>query len=127
MMRRALKRGLKRMLASEAGWRSIGTLLRDRGVMVVTYHRVLGEDRRLSGISVEAFTAQMRWLREHCEPIAPADFVSRVGSPRSRRPPVLVTFDDGYRDYHDLAHPVLKALGIPAVCSSRRSSSTRAA
>ena len=28
---------------------------------------------------------------------------------------MLVTFDDGYRDYHDLAYPVLERLSIPAV------------
>jgi peptidoglycan/xylan/chitin deacetylase (PgdA/CDA1 family) len=27
---------------------------------------------------------------------------------------VLITFDDGYRDYHDVAYPVLESLGIPS-------------
>ncbi len=110
----ALKRAVKQTVASRWGWRSLGAVLRAPGVIVLTYHRILGDDRRWSGLPVEEFTAQMQWLREHCEPIAPDALVDRARGPRSTRPAVLVTFDDGYRDYHDLAYPVLDQYGIPA-------------
>jgi peptidoglycan/xylan/chitin deacetylase (PgdA/CDA1 family) len=114
-LRQTVKRGVKRTLSSPAGWRWFGPLLRAPGVIVLTYHRILGADRSLSGLPIEAFAAQMRWVRDNCDPIAPEQLRERTGRPRSARPPLLITFDDGYRDYHDLAYPVLKELGIPAL------------
>jgi peptidoglycan/xylan/chitin deacetylase (PgdA/CDA1 family) len=110
-----LKRAVKRGFASPLGWRLGGPLLRKPGVIVLTYHRILGADRSLVGIPVENFAAEMRWVRDNCDPIRPEAIVERARQPRGARPAVLVTFDDGYRDYHDLAYPVLKALRIPAV------------
>ncbi len=111
-----LKRAVKRSMATQLGWRSLGALVRKPGVIVLTYHRILGDDRSWSGLPVEDFAMQMRWLRAHCDPIAPDALVERAQRPRRLgRPSVLVTFDDGYRDYHDLAYPVLESLGIPAV------------
>jgi len=57
----------------------------------------------------------MRWVRDRCEPIGPEALIDHAKRPSRTRPPVLITFDDGYRDYHDLAYPVLESLGIPAV------------
>lgn len=110
-----LKHAVKRGVSSRWGWRSVGALLRKPGVIVLTYHRILGEDRSWSGLPVERFASQMRWLREHCDPIAVDNLRDEAARPRRARPAVLVTFDDGYRDYHDLAYPVLESLGIPAV------------
>jgi peptidoglycan/xylan/chitin deacetylase (PgdA/CDA1 family) len=111
---RLLKRAVKRSLASSLGWRLAGPLLREPGVIVLMYHRVVGEDRTVRGTPLADFTAQMRWLRSRCDPIRPDELRDRARDGRKGRPAVLVTFDDGYRDYHDLAYPVLKALGIPA-------------
>lgn len=110
-----VKRAVKRTLSSRWGWRSIGSVVRKPGVIVMTYHRILGSERRFEGLPVESFAAQMRWLREHCDPIGPDELVERAERPSRLKPAVLVTFDDGYRDYHDLAYPVLESLGIPAV------------
>jgi peptidoglycan/xylan/chitin deacetylase (PgdA/CDA1 family) len=112
---RVAKQVVKRSVASSLGWRLLGPLLRPPGVIVLTYHRIVDRDRVLPGLPVETFAAQMRWVRQNCDPIEPEAIVERARDPRRVRPAVLVTFDDGYRDYHDLAYPVLKELGIPAV------------
>jgi hypothetical protein len=60
----------------------------------------------------------MRWVRDNCDPIHPDELQARAAAARRRRmskPAVLITFDDGYRDYHDRAYPILKELRIPAV------------
>ncbi|MDB4969228.1 MAG: polysaccharide deacetylase, partial [Myxococcales bacterium] len=112
---RTLKRAVKRTFSSRWGWRSLGPIVRKRGVIVLMYHRILGADRSWDGLPVEKFAAQMRWVRDHCDPIGPEALVERAERPSRVRPAVLVTFDDGYRDYHDHAYPVLESLGIPAV------------
>jgi peptidoglycan/xylan/chitin deacetylase (PgdA/CDA1 family) len=110
-----IKQLIKNTFSSPLGWRVLGPVLRPAGVIVLMYHRILGEDRSLYGLPIELFREQMRWLRDNCDPIAPEDFVARSQRPTRVRPAVLITFDDGYRDYHDLAYPVLKELGIPAL------------
>ncbi len=112
---RLAKQAVKQVIASSLGWRLLASRLRPPGVIVLMYHRILDGDRTLPGLSVDAFAAQMGWIRTNCDPIAIDDLTTRVGDRRQGRPAVLVTFDDGYRDYHDLAYPVLKRLGIPAV------------
>jgi peptidoglycan/xylan/chitin deacetylase (PgdA/CDA1 family) len=112
---RAIKRAFKVSFASPWGWRALGPALRAPGVIVLTYHRIVGDEPSLPGISVAHFAAQMKWLRENCEPIGPDELVDRSRAARRARPAVLVTFDDGYRSYYDLAYPVLKQYGIPAV------------
>ena len=111
----SVKRVIKRAVASPLGWHTAGALLREPGVIVLTYHRILGEDRTLAGVPVENFREQMQFVRAQCDPIGPEELEQRAERPTRMRPAVLVTFDDGFRDYHDLAYPVLKELGIPAL------------
>jgi peptidoglycan/xylan/chitin deacetylase (PgdA/CDA1 family) len=115
MIVRTLKRAVKRTLASRSGWRVLGPVVREPGVIVLTYHRINGSDRRLDGISIEAFERHMKWVRERCNPIEPAEIRDYAGRARTSRPPVVVSFDDGYKDYRELAYPVLERLRIPAV------------
>lgn len=115
MYRELAKQVVKGAFASTWGWRVAGRLVRPPGVIVLMYHRINGADESLPGLSVDMFREEMRWVSEHCEPIRHGELIARASEPRSARPAVLVTFDDGYRDYHDLAYPVLKRFGIPAV------------
>jgi len=109
------KRLVKRAIASSLGWPLMSLSVRKRGVTVLMYHRVTRAGAPFQGLDVTLFREQMRWLRRHCTPIRPEELLQRVRKPGWRRPPVLVTFDDGYRDYHDNAFPVLAELGIPAI------------
>jgi peptidoglycan/xylan/chitin deacetylase (PgdA/CDA1 family) len=110
-----VKFAVKRGFASRWGWRTLAPLLRKPGVIVLTYHRILPAGGNGVGLPVDIFAEQMQWLRDRCDPIAPEALIARAQRPSRFRPAVLVTFDDGYRDYHDLAYPVLERLGIPAV------------
>jgi peptidoglycan/xylan/chitin deacetylase (PgdA/CDA1 family) len=115
MIARIVKDTAKRAFSSPLGWRVLGPVLRPPGVTVLCYHRILGADRSLAGLPVEIFAEQMRWVRANCDPIHPDEMRARAAKSSRRRPAVLITFDDGYRDYHDNAYPVLKELGIPAL------------
>jgi peptidoglycan/xylan/chitin deacetylase (PgdA/CDA1 family) len=89
--------------------------LRQPGVIVITYHRIGPTSDGLPGLDVDHFREHMEWIRARCTPIAARELRSLADSPPRRRPAVLVTFDDGYRDYREVAYPILSALGIPAL------------
>jgi peptidoglycan/xylan/chitin deacetylase (PgdA/CDA1 family) len=55
---------------------------------------------------------QLGFLRRHYEVLRPTDFERRLRGAAGRH--VMITFDDGYRDLYELAHPVLQAHGVCA-------------
>ncbi len=106
----------KALAASPLGWPVAARVARADGVSVLMYHRIHDGGGPLAGPGVGRFRAQMRWLARRCTPIAPEEFLPVLeGRQRTPRPAVLVTFDDGYRDFHDYAYPVLQELRIPCV------------
>jgi peptidoglycan/xylan/chitin deacetylase (PgdA/CDA1 family) len=109
-----LKTAVKKAVSTRAGWIASAPL-RPRGTVVLMYHRVNARDCPFAGAPLDEFVSQMRWLKRHCDPIAPERYLEATRNPSRTRPPVVVTFDDGYRDYHDAAYPVLDELRIPAV------------
>jgi peptidoglycan/xylan/chitin deacetylase (PgdA/CDA1 family) len=109
-----MKRAIKTAVAAAPLWHLTG-LLRRGGCAVLTYHRIGRNPAGFKHISADDFRRQMRWLREHCSIVAPADFRRACARMDRLRPSVMVTFDDGYRDYHDVAYPILRELKIPAI------------
>ncbi len=87
------------------------------GVIVLSYHRI-GDGaqadvyRTLWGATPEELDAQLRLIKRCSDVIAPPDLTKDLLATRGRR--VLVTFDDGYRDLYEAAHPVLAANGVRA-------------
>jgi peptidoglycan/xylan/chitin deacetylase (PgdA/CDA1 family) len=90
---------------------------------VICYHRVLHvDDHRFHGFkptvsaTPEGFTQQMDYLRSRYNPIRLRDLVAWLNEDRSLPPrPALVTFDDGYRDNAEVAWPIMRERGVPAV------------
>jgi peptidoglycan/xylan/chitin deacetylase (PgdA/CDA1 family) len=103
------------LMASRNGWRLVRAVAGRPGVIVLTYHRVRSGEVPFRGADLAVFRRQMSWVRENCTVIAPEDLTQSLQSSDRLRPPVLVTFDDGYRDFHDHAYPVLAELGIPCL------------
>jgi peptidoglycan/xylan/chitin deacetylase (PgdA/CDA1 family) len=109
-----MKRAIKSAFGLTPVWR-ISSLLRKPGCAVVTYHRVGAGGPGFKQISAASFRQQMQWLRTHCTIVDADGFRAACGHASRVRPSVLVTFDDGYRDYHDVAYPILRDLRIPAI------------
>jgi peptidoglycan/xylan/chitin deacetylase (PgdA/CDA1 family) len=93
------------------------------GVAVLCYHGIRPSasdagDTPFAGLHVDAetFDAHCRLIAESCDPIDLATF-SAARETRGPLPPrpVLVTFDDGYRSVFELARPILRRHGVPAV------------
>jgi peptidoglycan/xylan/chitin deacetylase (PgdA/CDA1 family) len=98
------------------------TLPRRRGALaILTYHRVDEPEARpdlmpsLVSATPASFAEQMRMVARDFDAVALADVVAALDRPeRLPRRAVLVTFDDGYRDFLTHAWPVLRAAGVPA-------------
>lgn len=100
--------GLGRMLRRLGRW---------EGVLVLNYHRV-GDwsdplwDRGLWSASAPALAEQLGVLAREAEVVRADELEAAVHAGRGRR--VALTFDDGYRDNHDVALPALRAAGLQA-------------
>lgn len=109
-----IKKVIKKGLASDYGWK-LTAPLRKHGVVVLTYHRINAGVDHFPGMALSEFRDQMVWIKKNCTPIWPEEIFD-LGQHSSRvRLPVVITFDDGYRDYVDAAYPILRELEIPAV------------
>jgi len=89
-----------------------------RSAVVLTYHRIAEPGAsnpyydRVVSASPAAFRAQMEMLARRFRVVTPEDLLAPDDG--DRRPRAVVTFDDGYRDNHDAALPILDEVGVPA-------------
>ncbi len=85
------------------------------------FHRIgvpaddLSSDPSLFTMSVEEFSAAMRWLRDHADVLREDELLSCLDglTPWPKRP-VCLTFDDGYIDNYSKAFPILLELNLHA-------------
>jgi peptidoglycan/xylan/chitin deacetylase (PgdA/CDA1 family) len=89
---------------------------------VLTYHRVDDRgaepdlDPALISATPAAFEAQVSWLAANRTPLSLPELLEiRRGHARLPPRPVVVTFDDAYRDFAGNAWPVLRGHGVPAI------------
>jgi peptidoglycan/xylan/chitin deacetylase (PgdA/CDA1 family) len=97
----------------------INFLVNRRGIWILMYHRI--NDTLTPSdlvISTKEFRKQMWYLRKYCNVISLQDvydiYVGKKEMKRSRRPQVVITIDDGYRDNYQNAYPILSKFGLPA-------------
>jgi peptidoglycan/xylan/chitin deacetylase (PgdA/CDA1 family) len=90
-----------------------GRLLTPR-ISVLLYHRVSDDVRDNLTVGIEQFDRQMALLHRHCEVLSIEQVIACEVVPRSKRPLVAVTFDDGYLDNYLHAAPSLRRHGVPA-------------
>ncbi len=90
-----------------------------RGALVtLTYHRLLiagNEDLHpgLATVDPDLFSLQMDELARDWNPVTLGDVLdAAAGGPSLPSRAVLVTFDDGYRDFGEVAWPIMAARGI---------------
>ncbi|MCW5661989.1 MAG: polysaccharide deacetylase family protein [Burkholderiaceae bacterium] len=110
------KRGLKACLASSAliAHRAGLASAAAPRVVVLLYHRVSDDARDNLTAGIAQFERQMRWVAEHCRAVPIEEVVAMQPIPRSSRPIVAVTFDDGYLDNYRFAAPILRRNRLPA-------------
>jgi len=110
-------------LSVSGGARALEALGRARGrsIVVLTYHRIARPGLESNpyydpvvSATPEGFRDQMLMLRRRFRVLRPLDLLEPTERTDDGRPIAIVTFDDGYRDNHDAALPILQELGISA-------------
>jgi len=101
--------------------RALRLLHRGRYLTVLTYHRVMDKpdyfpfDEDLISASTSQFRAHLDFVTKHFDVVNFRILRERMEKDNSIPPRALiVTFDDGYRDNHEVAWPILKEYGITA-------------
>jgi peptidoglycan/xylan/chitin deacetylase (PgdA/CDA1 family) len=77
-------------------------------LVILLYHRVGAGDREID-LSAEAFDRQLAWLVANTRVRSLEDALASGGGG------VVITFDDGFRDFHQHALPALVRHRVPAV------------
>ena len=117
LAKRLLKNGLYRSIGEASATIGVPNGANDRLLRVLMYHKVNDGPLAPLTVSVAQFDEQMAQLRELQYSVVDLDAVLahyRGDAPLPPRP-VLITFDDGYRDNLDNAAPVLERYGYPSV------------
>lgn len=88
-----------------------------QSVAVLMYHHIMDKPAQDDIISTAQFEEQMRLLKEENYHVIGLDqykdFMLHGASLPDKA--VLITFDDGYESFYQLAYPILKKYGYPAV------------
>lgn len=124
---RGLKGRLAQALFRSGSLSALRALLRGR-LVVFNYHRLRRDpspggaeertpfDETTFGPTRAQFFEHVEWLKRHATILSEEELCEHLAA--RGRPPrhaAMITFDDGYRDNHDLALPVLRDLGVPAI------------
>ena len=120
-MIRILKREPLSLAAATLGiTRTLEFLARRPCLLALNYHRVGdpgadGYDPALVEATAAEFDAQVGLLKKRFHMVGLAEAQDLAADPsRLRHTHVLITFDDGYRDNHDVALPILRSHGVRA-------------
>jgi peptidoglycan/xylan/chitin deacetylase (PgdA/CDA1 family) len=107
----ALAKSMVHRLFRKTGGLQLARYMNRRSLRIVMYHRFSG-----TLDSVRGLEQQCRHYRQCYSPISMTEAASRLSE---RRPlpdnALIVTVDDGHRDFCDIAWPIFSAYGIPVI------------
>lgn len=86
-----------------------------RSLQILVYHKVNDErDPFFPATPIVVFVEQMKYLAEHCCVLSLEEAVARKKNRDLPENAIVITFDDGYKDNHLYAFPILRKLSLPA-------------
>jgi peptidoglycan/xylan/chitin deacetylase (PgdA/CDA1 family) len=99
------------------GWPEAQSLKLNRlgGIPVLNFHRItLGKDDFWGGIRPKNFERLLEFLCRHFEIITVSDLSADSREKKRTKPAIVLSFDDGYKDFLDCALPLLRKFGVRA-------------
>ncbi|WP_345317280.1 polysaccharide deacetylase family protein [Ferrimonas gelatinilytica] len=86
-----------------------------QAVVILQYHHVSENTPAATSVTPAQFEQQMAYLVEQQFDVVPLETALRAIRAGEDLPPktVVITFDDGYRNIADNAHPILRRYGFP--------------
>ncbi|PKG97690.1 polysaccharide deacetylase family protein [Paraglaciecola sp. MB-3u-78] len=92
---------------------SINTWAKDNAVILL-YHHVSNSTPKVTSVSPETFREHMQYLTEHHQVLPLKEVIETL---QNKQPlpdkAVVITFDDGYENIYENAHPILKEFSFP--------------
>ncbi len=113
--KRWLKRLARRSLAQGSLLAGVGWSGRlTPGLRILTYHRVTEDPADPFAVSPGVFAQQMQKVSATAAAASLDEALEELGGGDDCRPRIVLTFDDGTRDFLTDVLPILSRLGIPA-------------
>ena len=112
-----MKRKVKKLLLSLPCFEMLCRWLTRRHVRTLMYHRFAKPDQSDSFcISGETLRDHLAYIKRYHSCWSPDDHWAAIKGQREWEScPVVLTVDDGYRDFFEVAFPVLREAGMPAM------------
>jgi len=115
--RTAIKSKIKRFLLELPGFQELCRRLSRKHIRVLMYHRFekTGEVRPRH-LPSTIFSKQLDYILRHHQVWEPDQQLAAItdSSLLKGKPPVIITIDDGYLDFFEVAFPLLKERALPA-------------
>lgn len=101
-------------LAGKLGGYQLARVLTRKQPKILMYHRFSAE-KKGHEVTAATFERQLQLMKRHFQPMTLATLAQafqQTGlAPKNA---VVITVDDGYRDFYEVAYPLLKHYGVPA-------------
>ncbi len=121
-MPQALRKSLGNLVANAAATLPPGWAQGISGAsLIVPYYHMVSDEvvPHVSHLyrfrTIKEFTADVEFLARHFRPVTLGDIVDALDGKRALPPACFhLTFDDGFREMHDVVAPILHRTGVPA-------------
>lgn len=79
---------------------------------IITYHSISDNKNRYS-TPIHIFEKQIAFINERFDVIRLSKIQDVLKESNNKKARVVITFDDGYKDFYENAYPILKELSVP--------------
>lgn len=112
-----MKQTFKKILLSIPGFQKLCRLFTRKHVRTLMYHRFSEiENGNPRFISKELLRSQVEYIIRYHTCWTPSEHLAALEQHgKWKSCPVVITVDDGYRDFYEVAYPVFRQAGIPAM------------